>query len=1341
MKKPIILCTLFSIMLLNINVYTQTFTNTGTTDLLRLQSGKTITGAAGILGPADSLVSRLNPALQGEETIRSVSINYSLINNPEESLPYAGSVLGAGITLPMDYGVITAGLDGLLLNQQADIQGYTGLYGNISKQVYPDMLLGAGITTGFGSGSSQMDWRLAADLGFIYKLGNVAGLRNMRWSAVLREIGKGFNPDGNGLSYPPVFTPALGLGFDYGPERVKGNLSAEIAVPSFQDAELEIRNGLTFFNTAELSVSVKVGARDLIDGAYTASSLPVKGAIGVKFPAYLGFLSGIAGGKKKDYEKSDIRIDGGFSMPSNDMWVESLHLRADLGTYDTDGPTVKIDYKDKSYISPNHDSVKDLLSIPVAITDNSHITECAFIVQNTDSTQVYKKEITLTKDEKKNFWDRLFYVKNGIKTPNQFEWNGKNSNGVLVPDGTYKYFITSEDIHGNKTTTEPQTVHVDTKAPEISIETIPQPVKTFSPNADGQKDTLAIRQSGSMEDKWEYFIYNSKGNTVLSGTFKNDKPENLTWKGQNNEGALVADGVYRYVIRCTDKAGNNTKETVENIIVNTIKTPVKVSLGATYISPNNDGVKDSLDVNIEAPVQYGVSTWSLEIYPENGDPIKTIDGSGELPSSLVINGRTEDGNAFPDGRYYAKLSILYKNGNKPTAETPFFIVDTTAPTAWVKSSFLSFSPNGDGRKDTISFYQETSEEEFWRGTITAADGNTVQTYEWTGRADPKLVWRGVDDDGKLVADGEYSYKITATDKAGNTGSSSPVSFSLSTEETSVFLTIDKTAFSPNGDGIKDTIEIAPQIRVSEGILNYSFAITDAEGNIIKNTKGREIPKQNFIWKGFNNSGEKAPDGTYKAKLQVTYRNGNKPQSESSTFIMDTESPEAAISAEPKLFSPNGDGNKDIIRISQETSSEDKWTGKIINSDEETVYSTHWEGKAFSWKWDGKDNAGNVADNGVYSYVLSTTDKAGNAEKQSISDIIVDNRKTPVFIYADKEGFSPNGDGVGDTITINTMINLEQGIKSWEISFVQSDMGAVKTFSDQGTVPPKTIVWNGKSDKDTIRQGVYSAKLKVIYKKGDISNAETREFVLDNEGPSISLNIGPLPFSPDDDGYNDRLNIDMNVQDISKIKNWEFEIFDPEGNLFYSFNGSTPPKNSIVWDGKSRDGELVQSATDYAYKLTMTDAYRNTTVKEGEIPIDILVIRDGDQLKIAISSITFDSYKSSLVTSVEERTERNRMVIKRLSEILKKYSEYDVIIEGHALRGHTWDEETIKYQEENVLKPLSLNRAKSVRDALIEHGVDPERLKAVGKGGTEPIYPVGDFENAWKNRRVEFILDR
>ncbi len=69
-----------------------------------------------------------------------------------------------------------------------------------------------------------------------------------------------------------------------------------------------------------------------------------------------------------------------------------------------------------------------------------------------------------------------------------------------------------------------------------------------------------------------------------------------------------------------------------------------------------------------------------------------------------------------------------------------------------------------------------------------------------------------------------------------------------------------------------------------------------------------------------------------------------------------------------------------------------------------------------------------------------------------------------------------------------------------------------------------------------------------------------------------------------------------------------------------------------------------------------------------------------------------------------------------------------------LAAHTDDHGNEQYNLQ-----LSQKRATSVRIFLVEKGIDPSRLKAVGYGKNKPLVPNTSDENRAKNRRVEFVI--
>jgi hypothetical protein len=255
-------------------------------------------------------------------------------------------------------------------------------------------------------------------------------------------------------------------------------------------------------------------------------------------------------------------------------------------------------------------------------------------------------------------------------------------------------------------------------------------------------------------------------------------------------------------------------------------------------------------------------------------------------------------------------------------------------------------------------------------------------------------------------------------------------------------------------------------------------------------------------------------------------------------------------------------------------------------------------------------------------------------------------------------------------------------------------------------------------------------------------------MVDVTGPSLSFGYEPEFFSPDNDGVNDELIMRLGVQDPSPIASWSLEIRERDlmsGELrpFYRIEGRGSPAERAIWDGRSSRGELVQSATDYPYIFRAADALGNTSSLDGAIEVDILVIRDGDNLKIQVPSIIFRANQADFAGKDQDpvnglsqaQIDNNNRVLRRIAQSLNKFREYRVQVEGHA---NPTSRNPPPAEAQGDLD-LSERRARTVVDSLVSFGVSRSRLGSIGRGSSRPIIVFDDHDNWWKNRRVEFIL--
>lgn len=1009
------------------------------------------------------------------------------------------------------------------------------------------------------------------------------------------------------------------------------------------------------------------------------------------------------------------------------------------------------------YLSPNNDGVQDELTVPLAIQDKRFISEWSFIITDESGTIVktignkYTKPATAT-DVLRNLFSgksikeflqnikKTFEPKQGVQIPELILWNGILDSGEIAPDGTYSYYLTAKDDNGNEAKTNSYTVVIDNTLPHIELTQPSESAKIFGA---ANKSTLSIVQTGSVEDLWTSQIADMQGNIIRTYTWSNAGPETIVWDGRDDNGVPVSDGVYSYKITSVDRAGN-VSETAQivNIIYDAIPRSVNLMVRGSPFSPNNDSVKDVLTLEPSIPNAQGLVSWTMDIV-SSGILVRSFTDK-KTPGNFDFDGKNSSGAVLPDGDYQAVFKAVFNNGQEAQISRNFAI-DNTPPRASVRSETPIFSPDGDGNLDAAVINISSSKERQWLGEILNEKLAVVKKIQFSEVPPAMFEWNGLTDTGALAEDGFYSFKVSTTDAAGNTGFAQTAAFELNTGTTEVILTVKDTAFSPNGDGVKDSLVLTPVIKTKSGISEYTLQIINEAGLVIKNYTDKRTLPASFSWNGLSDEGERCADGLYTAKLATISKNGSEALTVTQPFILDTTFPSLTLEAPYTIFSPNGDSRKDAIPFTIRSSNEKQWKGEIIDASQKVVADFVWQGSAQSFDWNGTDDTGNILSDGVYRFVVSSTDDAGNKTTGTIQSIRIDTRSVKTYLTAELEAFSPNGDSIKDAQTFTIMPSLTEGIESWSFEIIRNDASTVRRWTNADSANlPSVINWDGKNTSGTVVEGSFIAKLVVNYTKGDLVSLTTPSFLSSITPPKLTVRTAPEYFSPDNDGQDDDLFISLSGSSAVPFTRWSFEINDPQnGTNFWKTSGRSAITERIIWDGRSNTGELVQSATDYPYVFTVTDELGMTSVVKGVISIDVLVIRIGDVLKIQVPSIIFRSDNADFKSKAEAANgldqsviDNNIRVLKRIAEILNKFRDYTVRVEGHANNVTGTEEEEIK-----ELIPLSEARSAAVRDMLIRYGVSGNRLTTVGVGGRQPVVSREDRANWWKNRRVEFILNK
>ena len=1296
--------------------------------------------------------SALNPAAEGDAQRIIFDLGYLALPSFGDEDGFGFGSVNLGAIFPTRYGVFGGSVR--FLQSPFDsfpVETSFQLNLNAAKELYPGLSLGMGLNAGLNTGNT---WTVSGDLGFRYNMGNLGPLENFTWAIVARSLGKSW--------IPPMLTPAGGVAFDFvhvkgaegKPSPLRMTLAGDLMMPTVQNLAGKLGLSIVIAEMINLSTSTQFNLVEGKDG-HPPSPIPSIG-VGAIIKLKSGGRRLVADTLPSDGE---LEVDLAGKPLYNGIWAIGGGITWTVGVADKNPPLITVDYPEPAWISPNNDGKSDYLEFPVTITDDRYVDEWVFEITDEwgEPVRTYRnKELRPETQGVKNFFQRLFAVKAGVEVPETLRWDGIFESGETAPDGKYYFVIKAVDDNGNTAWTEKFEVNVDSTPPDISIMPFVEGMNIFSPDGDGNKDTITISQTGSREDLWEGAIFDAAGTKVKTFNFRNSEPSDIVWDGTDDSGTIVSDGVYLYRIGATDKALNHAEASLENIIVSTIQPQVSLSITDAYFSPNGDGVKDTEVLLLSVPVKEGITGWELQIMDYSGITRRTISWPGEVPEKIEFDGNDGAGKLLPEAAYTAALSVRYRNGYVSTAVSPSFVLDVTPPWAAVQIEDKDqepgkpavFSPNNtSSNKTELVLIQEGSSELSWVGEIRRSDdsgGTPVKTFRFSGSPPSRNVWNGITNAGAFAPDGFYTYELFSTDPAGNTGRSKKVEFEINTRDTPISISTDLRAFSPNGDGVKDSINLIPQILEREGINSWKIdvqsSLESGTGPVVRSFEGRGAIPAFVTWNGRNNAGTVCPDGNYTAKFDVEYRSGNTPSAVSLAFVLDTVPPQAELSVPYTIFAPNGNGARDILPIQVTTEGNDEWNAIITDSSNNLVRYWNWTGKvpAYPFPWDGKDQAGNSVPDGTYTYTLSSTDEAGNSTRKTINGITVDARVPKIFLTASSQAIAPKP-GQTEAMRFNIIAVPSDGIDSWKLELKDENNAVIKSFpSPQGGTGslPSAIPWNGTDEQGRIREGRFTPSLAVSYRKGDAVTVSAPAVTVDISGPVLGFYSTPQYFSPDNDGVDDELFINLSARDMSPIAEWSLEIRETEGTrqLFYRIAGRGSPSERIIWDGRSNRGELVQGATDYEYTYRASDILGNASSMTGKITTDVLVIRDGDILRIQVPSITFRANYADFIGIPPERLETNNRVLRRIAEILNKFRDYRITVEGHAnpVLG-TAKEET------EELQPLSLARAQAVIDQLVGYSVARSRLSPIGRGGTKTVANPRDQDNNWKNRRVEFLL--
>jgi len=252
--------------------------------------------------------------------------------------------------------------------------------------------------------------------------------------------------------------------------------------------------------------------------------------------------------------------------------------------------------------------------------------------------------------------------------------------------------------------------------------------------------------------------------------------------------------------------------------------------------------------------------------------------------------------------------------------------------------------------------------------------------------------------------------------------------------------------------------------------------------------------------------------------------------------------------------------------------------------------------------------------------------------------------------------------------------------------------------------------------------------EIRYEGKEIKEAE---IAVDRVPPEVSMYIPVNSFSPDGDGVNDLISLELKAKDNIAINTWRLEILTLDGKSVRTFQGDGTPPWRLAWDGIDEYYSRLSPPGEYTAVFSASDRAGNWGVTEAQ-KIELKVIPELKEVKVTeeerglVVTLTF---KVLFDFDRFELKEIAHSSLDEVEELLKAYPQNKIKVEGHT--------DTVGSAEYNLR--LSQLRAESVAKYLIQKGVPTSRIETTGYGETKPIDSNATIQGRQQNRRVEIVI--
>ena len=300
------------------------------------------------------------------------------------------------------------------------------------------------------------------------------------------------------------------------------------------------------------------------------------------------------------------------------------------------------------------------------------------------------------------------------------------------------------------------------------------------------------------------------------------------------------------------------------------------------------------------------------------------------------------------------------------------------------------------------------------------------------------------------------------------------------------------------------------------------------------------------------------------------------------------------------------------------------------------------------------------------------------------------------------------------------------------------------FSSDEPVYCRRFEWNGTSKitQEKVKDGTYTV---VLLCKDDAGNElkQNERCTVSYEGADTRSGFYGKAEMPEHSALtclfsNGVFNLKLNRK--YTVKTAVLKVIHEDKQLYETDIEDT---QNIIWDGYDSNGRFrLSTGEEYDFVLETTNEQDEQEIFSSHFRTPLIFEDDGEKnrKKVIAKPIYFVGNDAGLLSDNGYFIQNAANLRKIAQAILKQLDKDDVLILAGNANYTTYPNRSLMKKEKQLLIELSRNRAEIVKKAFIFFGIPESRIKIEANGG-EQLLVTPDSKDNWKNRRVEFFIER